>query len=94
MTKRDLADKVLEKLASCTSKEQAFELVQQTLEVLKNAIVSEGTVKISGFGKFVVREKSDRKGRNPQTGEPLVIASRKVLTFKSSQMLKEHINRK
>jgi integration host factor subunit alpha len=90
MTKADLADKVYEKLA-CT-KDEAFDLVQLTLEVLKESIVDEGKVKIGGFGSFTVRKKAARKGRNPLTGEPITITSRKVLTFKPSLVLKNRIN--
>jgi len=90
MTKADLADKVYEKL-SCT-KDEAIDLVEITLEVLKEAIANEGHVKISGFGNFIVKRKSARKGRNPQTGEQITITSRKVLTFKPSPVLKNRIN--
>ena len=90
MTKADLADRVYDKI-SCT-KEEAFELVQLTLEVLKEAIVTEGKVKIGGFGNFTVRKKAARKGRNPITGEFLTITQRKVLTFKPSPVLKKRIN--
>jgi len=90
MTKADLADLVQEKL-SCQKKE-AIELVELTLDVLKDAIATEGHVKISGFGNFVVRKKADRTGRNPQTGETITISSRKVLTFKPSTVLKSRIN--
>ena len=90
MTKADLADKVYEKI-SCT-KDEAFDLVQLTLEVLKEAIATEGKVKIGGFGNFTVREKTARRGRNPITGEPITITPRKVLTFKPSPVLKTRIN--
>jgi integration host factor subunit alpha len=50
-------------------------------------------VKIAGFGNFVVKEKADRKGRNPQTGEAITIEARRVLTFKPSVILKTAINR-
>jgi integration host factor subunit alpha len=90
MTKADLADLIHEKL-SCQKKE-AVELLYLTLEILKEAIATEGHVKISGFGNFVVRQKADRTGRNPQTGEAITISSRKVLTFKPSPLLKSKIN--
>jgi integration host factor subunit alpha len=90
MTKADLAEKVYEKL-SCT-KDEAFDLVQLTLEVLKESIVTEGKVKIGGFGKFLVRKKAARRGRNPITGEPITITPRKVLTFIPSPVLKGRIN--
>jgi integration host factor subunit alpha len=90
MTKADLADRVYSKLG-CT-KDEAFDFVQVTLEVLKEAIATEGHVKISGFGNFIVKQKSARKGRNPQTGEEITITPRKILTFKASQVLKVRIN--
>ena len=90
MTKADIVDKVCEQL-SCT-KNDAFEMVELTLEVLKEAIETEGHVKISGFGNFTVKQKNARKGRNPQTGEEITITPRKILTFKASQILKERIN--
>jgi integration host factor subunit alpha len=90
MTKADLAELVREKL-NC-NKNEAVDLVELTLDVLKEAIATEGQVKISGFGNFVVRQKADRKGRNPQTGEAITISSRKVLTFKPSVILKNRIN--
>lgn len=90
MTKADLADLIQERLAC--QKKDAVELVETTLDILKDALTTEGEVKISGFGNFVVRQKSDRAGRNPQTGDPLTISSRKVLTFKASPLLKSRIN--
>jgi len=89
MTKADLADRIQEKI-SCQKKE-AVELVDLVMETLKDAIATEGIVKISGFGNFVVRQKADRTGRNPQTGEAITISSRKVLTFKPSTILKSKI---
>jgi integration host factor subunit alpha len=90
MTKADLVEKVYERL-SCQKKE-AVELVDLTLDILKEAIATDGLVKISGFGNFTVRQKADRTGRNPQTGETLTISSRKVLTFKPSVILKSWVN--
>jgi len=90
MTKADLAGKVHESI-SCR-KQEAIELVELVMETLKEAIATEGNMKISGFGNFVVRQKTDRKGRNPQTGETITISSRKVLTFKPSVILKSRIN--
>ena len=90
MTKADLAEKVYEKLAC--SKDEAFDLVELTLETLKEAIATEGHVKISGFGNFIVKQKAARRGRNPQTGEEITITPRKILTFKASQVLKMRIN--
>jgi len=82
----DLAERIYERL-SCQRKE-ASELVDLVIEMLKKAIVTEGQVKISGFGHFVIRQKADRNGRNPQTGESMTLSSRKVLMFKPSTILK------
>lgn len=76
---------------SCT-KDEAFDLVQLTLEVLMVAIATEGKVKIGGFGSLMVRERAARRGRNPITGEPITITPRKVLTFEPSSVLKNRIN--
>lgn len=90
MTKADLAEIIYERL-TCQKKE-AVELVDLVMGILKEAIATEGHVKISGFGNFMVRQKADRNGRNPQTGETITISSRKVLTFKPSTILKSRIN--
>ena len=87
MTKADIAEKVYEKL-SCT-KDEAFDLVESTLEVLKEAIAKEGHVKISGFGNFVVKRKAARKGRNPQTGEEITITPRKIISIQAKRCFKE-----
>jgi integration host factor subunit alpha len=73
-------------------KKEAVELLDLTLEILKEAIATEGHEKIGGFGNFVVRKKADCMGRNPQTGETITISSRKVLSFKPSVILKNRIN--
>jgi integration host factor subunit alpha len=62
-----------------------FDLIKTTLE-------NGEKIKIAGFGNFVVKEKSTRRGRNPQTGEEIEISSRRILTFKPSQVLKASIN--
>ena len=90
MTKADLAEILYEKLSF--NKKEAVDLVELVMETLKEAIATEGHVKIHGFGNFVVREKADRTGRNPQTGEAITISSRNVLTFKPSLVLKNRIN--
>ena len=90
MTKAELAEILNEKLSY--NKKESLELVELTVDILKEAIATEGHVKISGFGNFVVKQKADRNGRNPQTGETITISSRKVLTFKPSTVLKSRIN--
>ena len=61
------------------------------LEIIKDSLCRGEKVKISGFGSFVVNHKSARRGRNPQTGDPLIITSRCVLSFKASDILKERL---
>jgi integration host factor subunit alpha len=74
------------------SKNKSSEIVETLLEIIKNTLASEEDVMISGFGKFCVREKNERKGRNPATGEDLMLAARKVVTFKCSGKLRDKIN--
>ena len=90
MTKADLVERIYEKVGF--SKKEATEVVESIFEVVKNRLEQGEKVKISGFGNFVVNEKRPRKGRNPQTGEEIVISGRRVLTFKASQVLKKVMN--
>ena len=90
MTKNDLV-KIVQAASNCP-KSDAEDLVESVLDILKDTLASGEEVKISGFGKFVVHRKIDRTGRNPQTGEKMTITARKVLSFKPSNVLKEHIN--
>jgi integration host factor subunit alpha len=74
-------------------KTQSAEIVETVLEIIKKALESGDDVLISGFGKFCVKEKSERKGRNPATGEDMMLRPRRVLTFKWSGKLKDKINK-
>jgi integration host factor subunit alpha len=90
MTKADLVSKIH---ANCgITKDEAFACLETVLEIIKGTLEAVDTVKIYGFGSFVVKKKKSRKGRNPQTGEPITITARKVLTFKPSILLKNAIN--
>ncbi|HTP64260.1 MAG TPA: integration host factor subunit alpha [Geobacteraceae bacterium] len=89
MTKADLAGKV-ESIGFL--RKESIRLVESVLDIIKDALEAGEDVKIAGFGKFEVRLKFDRKGRNPQTGESIVIAGKRVLRFKSSPVLKGIIN--
>ena len=91
MTKADIVERVSE--STDFTKKDSFDLVEQVFAILKSTLESGETIKITGFGNFIVRKKADRRGRNPQTGEEIVIESRKVLTFKPGQVLKERVNR-
>ena len=75
------------------AKKQSAEVVESLLGIIKRTLVSGEDVLISGFGKFCVKEKSKRKGRNPATGEDMMLRSRKVLTFKCSGRLRDKINK-
>jgi integration host factor subunit alpha len=59
---------------------------------MKNTLEAGENLKISGFGSFVVKQKNDRRGRNPQTGETITIEARRVLTFKPSNLLRDAVN--
>jgi len=90
MTKADLVDKIHANTG--LTRDEAFAYLETILETIKKTLETAETVKISGFGCFVVRKKKSRKGRNPQTGEPITITARKILAFKPSPVLKNRIN--
>ena len=90
MTKADIIEKVYQKIGF--SKKEASELVEMVFNELKTVLCNGEKIKISGFGNFVVREKKERIGRNPQTGDQIKISARRVLTFRPSQVLKAILN--
>ncbi len=92
MTKADIVEELYERVG--ISKEEAFRLTELFLDIMKETLEKGETVKISSFGNFVVREKRARRGRSPQTGDEMIIIPRKVLTFKSSPLLKQALNNK
>lgn len=93
MTKADIVEKVYASLnRDGFSKKESAELVDVVFEKIKETLERGEKIKISGFGNFVVREKEERTGRNPQTGQEIKISPRRVLTFKPSQVLKNSIN--
>ena len=71
---------------------KSSEIVETLLEIIKRTLVSGEDVLVSGFGKFSVKDKKERKGRNPATGEDMMLAPRKVVTFKCSGKLRDKIN--
>ena len=73
-------------------KNKSSEIVESLLEIIKNPLTSGEDVLISGFGKFSVKEKNERKGRNPATGEDMMLDPRKVVTFKCSGKLRDRVN--
>ena len=74
------------------SKNHSAEIVEILLELIKNSLESGDDVLISGFGKFCVRDKKERKGRNPATGDDMILEPRRVVTFRSSGKLRKKIN--
>lgn len=91
MTKADIIDAVQARLDGLTRRE-ASEAVEAVFASMKETLAAGQKIKLSGFGNFVVRAKAERVGRNPQSGAPIVIDARRVLTFKASQVLKEALN--
>jgi len=76
------------------TKKEATQTVETMLETMKKSLENGEDVLISGFGKFSVKEKRERRGRNPQTGQDLVLDPRKVVTFSCSGVLKDRLNQK
>jgi integration host factor subunit alpha len=71
---------------------EAAEIVEKILDIIKNSLRQGEDVMISGFGKWTVKEKNSRRGRNPQTGAKLILDARKVVTWKYSPILKQSVN--
>ena len=90
LTKVELAELIYEHLH--VDKKQATELVELFFKEMKNGILKDGELQISGFGKLQVKQKRARRGRNPQTGTDMTIDARKVVTFQHSMVLKDRLN--
>jgi integration host factor subunit alpha len=91
LTRADLTDALHEHVG--LARHDSAHLVERTLALIAEAMERGQTVKLSGFGVFQVREKSERIGRNPKTGAPATIAPRRVIGFRASQVLKSRIER-
>jgi len=92
MTKTDLIDSIYNQVG--LSKTKSTRVAEALLEIIKKALEGGEDVLISGFGKFCVKDKRQRRGRNPQTGEDLMLPSRRVVRFKCSGILRDKINGK
>ncbi len=90
LTKADLVNRLYE--SDILTKADAVEAVETVLEIIKQTLEDGDNVLISGFGKFTVKNKRARRGRNPHTGEDLMLAPRRVVTFKPSGVLRNKIN--
>jgi len=89
LTKADIAEKLFEDLG--LNKREAKEIVELFFEEIKHSLECGEQVKLSGFGKFELRDKSGRPGRNPKTGEEIPITPRRVVTFRTGQKLKARV---
>lgn len=89
LTKADIADNLVDSMG--LSKKDAKDLVESFFDTVRETLVEREQVKLSGFGNFEVREKSQRPGRNPKTGEEIPITARSVVTFKPGQKLKTKV---
>jgi integration host factor subunit alpha len=92
LTKAKIIDAVAKR--NGFTRKKSIETVEILLELIKQSLESGGDVLISGFGKFCVKKKAERKGRNPATGMDMMMRPRKVVTFQSSGKLREKLNRK
>ena len=90
LTKENIIDDVFEQTQ--LSKSRSREVVERLLEIMKATLGTGEDILISGFGKFMVKQKSARRGRNPQTRADLQLRARKVVVFKTSGVLRKRIN--
>ena len=90
LTKSQIVDSIAEK--NGFTKNKSTETVETILELIKATLASGEDVLISGFGKFCVKDKRERRGRNPSTGDDMILAPRRVVTFRCSGKLRERIN--
>lgn len=90
LTKHAVAEKIQSELDF--TRKRSVETVESLLEIIKSTLASGEDVLVSGFGKFNVRDKGKRRGRNPATGEDAILPARRVVTFKCSGKLRKKIN--
>ncbi|MFZ5698462.1 MAG: integration host factor subunit alpha [Pseudomonadota bacterium] len=89
LTKADMAERLFQELG--LNKREAKELVEMFFEEVRVSLETNRQVKLSGFGNFDLRDKSERPGRNPKTGEEIPITARRVVTFRPGQKLKQRV---
>ena len=90
LTKAEIAEQVHNHLGR--NKKESARMVEALFEIIKESLEEGKDVMISGFGKFSIRERGERTGRNPLTGDPIMLPTKKVVTFKCSGKLREKIN--
>ncbi|MBX3706353.1 MAG: integration host factor subunit alpha [Pseudomonadales bacterium] len=89
LTKAQMADRLFDELG--LNKREAKEVVEMFFDAIRNSLERNEQVKLSGFGNFELREKGERPGRNPKTGEEIPISARRVVTFRPGQKLKARV---
>ena len=89
LTKADIADRLFDEVG--LNKREAKEFVDSFFEAIRNALEAGENVKLSGFGNFQLRDKNQRPGRNPKTGEEIPISARRVVTFRPGQKLRARV---
>jgi len=90
LTKKDIVDQI--QTGCGFPRNKSVEITESLLELIKSSLASGDDVLVSGFGKFCVKEKRERKGRNPATGEDAILSARRVVTFKCSGKLRDRVN--
>jgi integration host factor subunit alpha len=90
LTKADLVDAIYEQMP--LDKQKATQIVEDWIELMKEGLIQDSKLMISGFGVFEVKEKEARPGRNPATGDKITLAARKVVKFKTSQIFRKELN--
>ena len=90
LTKADLVESISSN--NSLTQKQSTDIVEATIGIIKDTLADSDDILISGFGKFCVKEKAERKGRNPATGEDMMQPARRIVTFKCSGKLRDKIN--
>lgn len=90
LTKADISDAIFSLLS--VDKQKATQVFEDYIDLIKESLEKEGKVMLSGFGSYEVKSKPPRRGRNPQTGDSIILRARKVVKFKPSQLLRKAIN--
>jgi integration host factor subunit alpha len=91
MTKADIAEKI--HTTTGLSKKDSVAMLEAVFSIMKSTLETGEKIKVAGFGNFEVKQKKDRIGRNPQTGETITIEARSILTFKPSALLRQAVNK-
>jgi integration host factor subunit alpha len=91
MTKADIAEKI--QTTTGLSKKDSMNMLEAVFSIMKNTLEAGEKIKVAGFGNFEIKQKKDRIGRNPQTGESITIEARKILSFKPSALLRQAVNK-